>query len=163
MSPQQSPSQIQVWITGTPCLVCESLALLLDHTTDSTVIGQVIPVDKLFQADCPLQLCPDLILVDVDTSNGIDLSLTEAIKQQFPAVPTLVLITCTRPDLLQQLMQLDIQACLSKEVGGNELVTTIKLLKNGGGGRKSCLPPSFTRWPRRTPPYLLTSLLPVKC
>src|SRR4051812_39954150 len=110
------PVPRRLLLVGAQQLLRESLAFFLAATPELQIIGQIDPdlTHLRFINTSPT----DLILVDVDSPAGPNLNLLTALRQLFPALPIIVLTSCTQSGPLRQLLALDIQACLSKAMSG---------------------------------------------
>ena len=126
-----SPVPVRVLLVGPQQLWRESLALLLAATDALQIVGQLdSDITRLFFIKASP---PDVILVDVDLPAGPSLPLATALRQHFPTLPLVVLTSCTQRDLLRQLLALNIQACLSKDIAGQELVDALLSVVKPGG------------------------------
>jgi DNA-binding NarL/FixJ family response regulator len=126
-----SPALMRLLLVGAQQLLRESLAFLLAFTNEIQIIGQ-IDIDLthlLFIKASP----PDVVLVDVDLPNGPNLNLIPELRQQFPALPFVVLTSCTQSGPLRQLLALNIQACLTKDIAYQELVDALFSVTKSGG------------------------------
>jgi DNA-binding NarL/FixJ family response regulator len=131
MSLHQSAEPIKVFVISAQRLIRDALCLLLNNEADCTVIGHAACAKETLTALTVQQ--PDILLADLDLPDGINAELVEQLSHHHITIPLVVLTLRARPTVIRQLLQLDIQACLTKDIDKDELIRTLKLLKNGGG------------------------------
>jgi CheY-like chemotaxis protein len=148
MSPNPMITPIKIFVISPQRLLVEALCLLINRDPACTVTGQACCAQEAL--DLTKTNSPDIFLLDLDLPEGINIHLIEALKFARANAPLLGLTLCTRPDAIRLLLQLDLQACLSKDITGAELFCTLKLLKDGGG-KKSCHHRLFTHYPYPLP------------
>ena len=127
---------VRVLLVGSQQLLRESLTFLLTATKAFQIIGQLDSdlTRLLFIKASP----PDVILVDVDLPAGPNLPLVTRLRQHFPNLPMVVLTPCNQSGPLRQLLALNIQACLTKEMTGQVLVDALLSATKPGGGNNYC-------------------------
>lgn len=135
MSSEFSSVQIRVLLVSNQRLSCDALQWLINADDDFIVVGKTIYSNEAL--NLIHSLCPDLILLDVDLPNDTNILLVQQLSKLVLTIPIVVIMLGVKTNLTQQLLQLNIQACLTKDISGSELLLTLKLLKKRGG-KKFC-------------------------
>jgi DNA-binding NarL/FixJ family response regulator len=152
MSSANLPVRFRILLFGVQRLLADALHTMIEADAECTVVGKVNCFAELSALLASVQ--PSHLIVDFDLPDALNLPLAEQIATKV-TLPIIALTTHTRADLLYQLMPLNFQALLTKDINGQELIRTLKLLKDGGG-KRFCHQPLFIIWPtvKLPPPSL---------
>jgi two-component system response regulator DesR len=125
------PVRFRILLFGVPRLLADALHNMIEVDTECTVVGKTT---------CPVEMSallvavqPSHLIADFDLPASFNFQLAEQIATAVTRIPIIALTAHTRADLLYQLLSLNFQALLTKEIEGQELIQILKLLKNGGG------------------------------
>lgn len=130
MSSEPSLAQLRILLVCVSRLICDALETMLEVDHECVIVGKAKTVTEAIRLR--QIFCPSIIIVDPDLPDGVDIQFVEQLSEHNSEAPIVVLTLCTRPSILSRLLQLNIQACLTKDLDRNELITTLKLLKNSG-------------------------------
>jgi len=147
------PVRFRILLFGVPRLLADALHNMIAADTECTVVGKTT---------CPVEMSallvavqPSHLIADFDLPASFNFQLAEQIATAVTRIPIIVLTAHTKSDLLYQLLPLNFQALLTKDIEGQELIRILKLLKDGGG-KRFCRQPLFIIWPtvKLQPPSL---------
>ncbi len=130
---------IRVVIADDHTLVREGTVELLAKHEDIIVVGTA--EDGIKAVEEIAQLRPDVALIDISMPglNGID--VTHRVKSDYPEVAVLILTVHDEEGYVRALVEAGAAGYLLKDVGGDELVRSIRAVHSG----ESVLQPKITR------------------
>jgi DNA-binding NarL/FixJ family response regulator len=139
-------------------MMCDGLHLLLEKYPGAEVVGSCGDSATAFRMSGELR--PDLVLMDVDLTDGSGIALTRRIREAYPEVKVLVLTGRLEHNLVTEAKEAGARGYLVKTNASAELLDTIRTLLAGGlhfsGG------PSIAQEPSAPPATLADETIRVR-
>ena len=134
----QKNRAIKVLVADDHAVFRFGLSQVIERETDICLVGEAVDGHEAIQK--AMDLCPDMILMDVlmPKCDGLEAMIT--IKRLRPSIKVLMLTVSDRDDHLFQSLKFGAEGYLSKEAGINAIVEAIREINNG----RISLSPRFT-------------------
>ena len=124
-----SVTRSRIFIVDDHPLVREWLTTLIDQTTDLMICGEA---EDLSNALHGIALCkPDLAIVDLSLGGDSGFELIRTLKEQFPAVATVVLSMHEEPEYAERAIRAGARGYIVKRESTTKIVEAIHLALNG--------------------------------
>jgi DNA-binding NarL/FixJ family response regulator len=121
--------KIKILIADQQPIFRQGIHSSLTQIADIEICGEVGTGDELMSAIN--NLVPDVVLLDINLSNGDGSDLAKAVKQQLPSVAIILLSPKPNDDELFQAIKSRVAGYLKRDVSSEELVTTIRRAASG--------------------------------
>lgn len=120
---------IRVLIADDHALLREGLRKILEMEDDICVVGEAVDArDAVSKAQ---QLCPDVVLMDVNMPFGGGLAATRTIREQLPTVDVIVLTIHDDEEYVIELVNAGAKGYMLKDVEPVRVVDAIRRVRNG--------------------------------
>ena len=121
--------KITVFISDDHAVVREGLRLLLQATSDMTIVGEA---DNGHQTVAEVQrLRPDVVLMNIGLSRLDGVEITRRISREVPSVKVLLLSSHSDDPYAQQAIEAGATGYLMKEAGAKDLIRAIREVCKG--------------------------------
>ncbi|MEM6427382.1 MAG: response regulator transcription factor [Cyanobacteria bacterium P01_D01_bin.128] len=132
--PEKKPDPIRVLLVDDQSIIRQGLRALLELEPDLQVVGDADNGEAALKAIAALQQTPhppDVVLMDIRMPVMDGVAATEAIHQQYAALPVLVLTTFDDDQLVAQAVQKGASGYLLKDTPSEELAQAIRSVYRG--------------------------------
>jgi two-component system, NarL family, response regulator DesR len=120
---------IRTMIVAEMDLLRGGLRAVLDHESDLEVVADLGYGDDALSVAA--QRLPDVVVVDVDTSDADPLGLVRQMRERLPTCSVIVLSGQTTPNVLQRALGAHARGFLGKDRPPAELVQTVRQVAGG--------------------------------
>lgn len=125
-------SGIRILLADDHAILRETLRESLEAEEDLVVVGEV--GDGLGAAVACAELCPDVVLLDIDMPGPPVATTVRKLRSIVPQVRIVILSMYDSAQFVQELLQLGIRGFLSKGVSRQHLVSVIRSTMRDDGG-----------------------------
>lgn len=110
-------------------LIRGALVSLLSHEDDIEVVADVKCDDKVISA--ALRLHPDVVVVDIDLSDGQCLTIVHELRRKMPDCQIVALAAAKPAGLLQRLLAAEVWGAVDKNAPAGRLLRAIRTVAEG--------------------------------
>lgn len=120
---------IRVLLADDHPIVRKGLAACLAQTPGIEIIGEVGDGREAVRKAC--DLCPDLVLMDIDMPHMNGLTATEQLRKEKPEVKVIILTMHSNPDYVLRILHSGARGYVLKEAPPAEVIRAIQLVQAG--------------------------------
>jgi len=121
--------QVKVFIFSQQPLFRTGAAHTLSAEEDIQIIGQASITDNVMLTIEVMP--PDVAVIDIDSRTGSGLNLAQRLKRLTPNIAIVAMTSKPSDEQLFQSLSIPVAAYLSKEVGGQALINTVRRIARG--------------------------------
>ena len=128
--PENKPEDKKVLIVDDHPMICEGIALLIEHEPDLTVAGKVGSVGEALRAIEKLK--PDIVVVDITLQDSSGMELIKDMKIRWPDLPALVFSMHSESFFAARVLHAGARAYVSKKEPPGRVIEAIRNVLAGG-------------------------------
>ena len=127
---ENKPEEKKVLIVDDHPMICEGIALLIEHEPDLTVAGKVGSVGEALRAIEKLK--PDIVVVDITLQDSSGMELIKDMKIRWPDLPALVFSMHSESFFAARVLHAGARAYVSKKEPPGRVIEAIRNVLAGG-------------------------------
>ncbi|MHC4983004.1 MAG: response regulator [Planctomycetota bacterium] len=126
----QNQQQKKVLIVDDHPMICEGIAMLVEHEPDLSVVGRAASANEALEAIEKLK--PDVVVVDITLKDSSGMELIKDMKIRWPNLPALVFSMHSESFFAARVLHAGARAYVSKRESPATVVEAIRKVLGGG-------------------------------